>query len=85
MHDRDRSELTLVSRAERRVGAQLLSRAGVHLQSVLPTDRRLSLNFYARLSNHDNARICRVYERCLAVWVVNSWEDLQCGCHSSSG
>jgi len=48
------------SRAERRLGAQLLAGLASNLQSVLPTDRRISLNFYARLSYHDNARICRV-------------------------
>jgi hypothetical protein len=31
-----------------------------------PTDRRLSLNLYARLSNHDNARILHGDEACAA-------------------
>jgi hypothetical protein len=47
------------SRSERRVGAQLLAGLASYLQSVLSTDRRLSLNLYARLSKHENARICR--------------------------
>ena len=39
-------------------GAHLLAGPASYLQSLLPADRRLSLNSYAPLSNHDSARIC---------------------------
>lgn len=47
-------------RTDRRVGAQLLARPMSYPQGVLPTERGLSLHIYAWLSNHDNARICRI-------------------------
>jgi hypothetical protein len=46
-------------RPEQRVGAQLLAGLASYLQSVLPTDPSAQLNFYAQLSNHDDALICR--------------------------
>ena len=43
----------------RRVGAQLLAGQASYMQRVLTTDPSAQPEFCARLSNHDNARICR--------------------------
>jgi len=47
-----RWELGSATNTDRRVGAQLLAGLASHLQSVRPTDHRLSQKFYARCNHH---------------------------------